>query len=233
MAVITATRTTAGTNQDDTRSARRWIGARLRCASATMRTICASSVSAPTRSARITKPPVPLTVPPVTRLPGVFSTGIGSPVTIDSSTALVPSRTTPSTGTRSPGRTRRRSPGCTWSSGTSSSLPSGATPPGGLRRQTEQRADGPRGGAARAQLEHLAEQDERGDHRRRLEVDGGHAAVPHAVGQRAGDQHGEDAVAEGGARAEGDQGEHVEAAGPDRLPGAHEERPAAPEHDRR
>ena len=38
--------------------------------------------------------------------PGCFSTGIGSPVSIDSSTALVPSTTTPSTGTRSPGRTR-------------------------------------------------------------------------------------------------------------------------------
>ena len=45
-------------------------------------------MSLPTRSARITKLPVPLTVPPVTRSPGVFSTGIGSPVTIDSSTAL-------------------------------------------------------------------------------------------------------------------------------------------------
>ena len=56
-----------------------------------MRTICASSVSLPTRSARITKLPVPLTVPPVTRSPGPFSTGIGSPVIIDSSTALRPS----------------------------------------------------------------------------------------------------------------------------------------------
>ena len=41
---------------------------------------------------------MPLTVPPVTRLPLVFSTGIGSPVIIDSSTELVPSSTTPSTG---------------------------------------------------------------------------------------------------------------------------------------
>ena len=32
----TATRMTSGTNQLDTRSARRWIGARLRCASATI-----------------------------------------------------------------------------------------------------------------------------------------------------------------------------------------------------
>ena len=46
------------------------MGARLRCASLTMRTICASSVSLPTRSARMTKLPVPLTVPPVTLIAG-------------------------------------------------------------------------------------------------------------------------------------------------------------------
>ena len=45
--------------------------------------------------------------------PAASPTGIGSPVTIDSSTALAPSTTTPSTGTFSPGRTRRRSPTCT------------------------------------------------------------------------------------------------------------------------
>ena len=45
--------------------------------------------------------------------PGPFSTGIGSPVSIDSSTLERPSSTTPSTGTFSPGRTRSRSPTCT------------------------------------------------------------------------------------------------------------------------
>ena len=59
--------------------------------------------------------------------PGSFSTGIGSPVSIDSSTAVRPSVTTPSTGTFSPGRTRSTSPGCTSSSGTSLSLPLGPT----------------------------------------------------------------------------------------------------------
>ena len=52
-----ATTTTVGTNHADTVSASRWIGARDRCASLTMRTICASSVSAPTRCASITKVP--------------------------------------------------------------------------------------------------------------------------------------------------------------------------------
>ncbi len=72
----------------------------------------------------MTKPPVPLTVLPVTASPACFSTGTGSPVIIDSSIALAPSTTTPSTGTFSPGRTRRRSPTCTSSSGTSLSAPS-------------------------------------------------------------------------------------------------------------
>ena len=110
MAVATAMMTTAGTNQPATWSASFWIGARLRCASATIWTIRASSVSAPTRSAFRMKEPVPFTVAPTTRSPGFFSTGMASPETIDSSTALVPSRTTPSTGTFSPGRTRSRSP---------------------------------------------------------------------------------------------------------------------------
>ncbi len=101
------------------------MGARLRWASATICTICESTVSAPTRSASMTRLPVALTVAPMTRSPGFFSTGMGSPVIIDSSTALAPSTTLPSTGTFSPGRTRRRSPAWTRSSATSSSLPSG------------------------------------------------------------------------------------------------------------
>ena len=61
---------TTGTNQPATWSAMRWIGARLRCAAATMCTICESRVSAPTFSARITKPPVWFSVPAVTLEPG-------------------------------------------------------------------------------------------------------------------------------------------------------------------
>ena len=84
-------------------------------------------MSAPTRSARITKLPVWLTVAPITWSPGFFATGIGSPVIIDSSTALEPSSTAPSTGIFSPGRTRSRLPGTTWSSATSRSTPSSPT----------------------------------------------------------------------------------------------------------
>ena len=67
------------------------MGARLRCASLTIFTICASMVSLPTRSARISSQPVPFTVAPITLSPECFSTGIDSPVTIDSSTELRPS----------------------------------------------------------------------------------------------------------------------------------------------
>ena len=108
---------------------------------ATAATMRASSVSAPTFSARITKPPVPFTVAPTTRSPGCLWTGTDSPVTIDSSTSLAPDTTTPSTGMLSPGRTRRRSPTCTCASGTSSSAPSGADAPRGRRRQTAATAE--------------------------------------------------------------------------------------------
>ena len=101
---------TAGTNQPETWSASLWMGARLRWACATICTICASTVSRPTLSARMTKPPDWFMVPPITLSPTLLVTGMDSPVTMDSSMALRPSRISPSTGTRSPGRTRRRSP---------------------------------------------------------------------------------------------------------------------------
>jgi hypothetical protein len=92
---------------------------------ATISTIWASIVSAPTRVARMTSDPVPLIVAPVTGSSATFSTGTGSPVIMLSSTDERPSVTTPSTGTFSPGRTRIRSSTCTASSSTSSSWPSG------------------------------------------------------------------------------------------------------------
>jgi hypothetical protein len=162
MKLRTAIAITAGTNTADTRSASRWIGARVRWASATMRTIWARRVSAPTRSARMTRPPVPLRVPPVTGSPAAFSTGMGSPLTIDSSTELLPSRTTPSTGTVSPGAragglrdVRRR----------------GARPTRRHRGRFDARSsgrgrggpEGAAGAAARPKLEDLSEQDEHGD----------------------------------------------------------------------
>ena len=57
---------TASTNQKLTLSASRCIGARERCACATSCTICASTVSEPTLSARMTSAPLPLIVAPIT-----------------------------------------------------------------------------------------------------------------------------------------------------------------------
>ena len=70
------------------------------------------------------KAPSPFIVPPVTALPFTLPSGIGSPVSIDSSTKLLPSITTPSTGTREAGLMRSRSPTSTRESGTSWSTPS-------------------------------------------------------------------------------------------------------------
>ena len=120
---MTATAITVGTNQPATMSARRWIGARLRCASATILTIRDSIVSRPTSSAFMTKVPLAFTVPPITLAPAALETGMGSPVMLDSSTDPVPSITAPSTGTFSPGRTRSRSPTAIRSIATSASLP--------------------------------------------------------------------------------------------------------------
>ena len=178
----TATAITAGTNQPATRSASRWIGARERCAAATICTICASIVSRPTFSARMTKPPLRLIVPPMTLAPPSLLTGIDSPVTIDSSSVERPSISSPSTGTLSPGRTRSRSPTATRVERDVTSSPSVGDAMRGLRRQIEQRADRARGLLAGAQLQHLSEQHQHGDDRRRLEIDRDRAVRPRNAG---------------------------------------------------
>ena len=118
-----ATRTT-GTNTSAIRSARRWMGAFEPCARRTSSTTRASAVSRPTRVARMMKVPVVLSVAPMTSSPGLTTTGIASPVSIDASIAEPPWTTSPSTGILSPGRTRTRSPGTIASSATSVSTPS-------------------------------------------------------------------------------------------------------------
>ncbi len=86
-----------------------------------------SMVSRPTRVARNRKEPVLLMVAPITVSPSVFSEGMGSPVTIDSSTADIPATTIPSTGIFSPGRTTTMSSTATSSTGISISDPSRST----------------------------------------------------------------------------------------------------------
>ena len=115
---------TAGTNTPDTRSAIRAIGALVAAASDTIRMIWLSVVSSPTRSARQVRKPDWLIVAALTRSPAALSTGTDSPVRAASFTALSPESTVPSTGILSPGRTVKRSPMRTSSTGTSVSCPS-------------------------------------------------------------------------------------------------------------
>ena len=110
---------TTGTKTMVTLSTLAWIGSLAPCAASTMRMICASTVSAPTRVARKAKAPRVLSVPPTTVAPARFSTGTGSPVIIDSSTNEAPSTTSPSTATFSPGRTSTTSPTATSAIGNS------------------------------------------------------------------------------------------------------------------
>jgi hypothetical protein len=122
--VTRETAITAGTNTAATASARRCTGAFDPCASSTRRMIWAKVVWRPTRVVSILKVPILLMVAPKTFEPACFSTGMLSPVSIDSSTEDRPSVTTPSTGTFSPGRTMTMSPTATSSTGTSTSRPS-------------------------------------------------------------------------------------------------------------
>ena len=125
--VRTAIPTTIGTNIPEIRSARRWIGALDPCASSTTLMIWANAVSFPTFIALILMKPFLLIVEPYTASPSILSTGRLSPVSIDSSTAVDPSNTSPSTGIFSPGFTNIVSPMMTSSKGTSFSIPSRRT----------------------------------------------------------------------------------------------------------
>ena len=108
--VPTESAMTIGTKNPEIRSASRWTWALPFWASSTRRAIWASCVSAPTRVARTTSRPPAFTVAPTTVSPRPTSTGTDSPVSIDASTADVPSSTTPSVAIFSPGRTTNRSP---------------------------------------------------------------------------------------------------------------------------
>ena len=115
---------TTGTNMPAILSTSFCTGALLPWASRTRRIMCASSVSAPTFSAVKRKLPCWFTVPATTFAPVVFSTGTGSPLIMLSSTNELPDCTVPSTGILSPGRTRIKSPGLTFSKDTIFSRPS-------------------------------------------------------------------------------------------------------------
>ena len=114
---------TAGTNTPETLSAIFAIGALVADASFTIRTICAKDVSSPTLVALHFNNPVRLMVAVNKMSPTFLSTGMLSPVMEDSSTAELPSMTSPSAGMRSPGRTKKISPTAINSAGIIISFP--------------------------------------------------------------------------------------------------------------
>jgi len=115
---------TAGTNIAAILSANSWTGALDPCASSINLIICANVVSLPTFVALNLKDPLLFIVPPITASFIFFSTGILSPVTMDSSTLEYPSITFPSTGILCPGLTTIISPTTNCSTGISRSRPS-------------------------------------------------------------------------------------------------------------
>ena len=174
------------------RSARRWTGALPVWASSTSRAIWASAVSAPTLVARTIRRPPALTVAPAISEPGETSTGTDSPVSMLMSTALVPSSTMPSVATFSPGRTTKRSPTLSCSTGTRRSVPSASRIGDVLGAELQQGLQGGAGAALGLGLEVAPGEQEGGDDAGGLQVDlvgalarlgddvEGHAHVVHA-----------------------------------------------------
>ena len=126
-AVTAAIISTAGTKTPATLSASLAIWALVAAASLTMRMICASDVSSPTRVARQVSTPLWFSVAAATDEPTFFSTGTLSPVNAASFTAALPLITSPSTGIYSPGLTTKTSPKRTSATETCCSAPPRST----------------------------------------------------------------------------------------------------------
>mmetsp|Transcript_1164 Transcript_1164/g.4285 ORF Transcript_1164/g.4285 Transcript_1164/m.4285 type:complete len:455 (+) Transcript_1164:2769-4133(+) len=107
-----ASATTDGTKTAEILSALACIGALLVCASSTKRTILFNARSAPTFVAATNTVPNVFVVPAMTKEFFVFGTGKDSPVIADSSAAVSPLKTTPSTGNAEPGTTFTTSSRC-------------------------------------------------------------------------------------------------------------------------
>ena len=195
--VASESASTIGTKTLDTRSTSRWIGAFPDCASATsLRDLRERRLLADLRRAH-DEPAVRVDRRPGDGAPGATSTGTGSPVSIDWSTADSPSTTTPSVATFSPGRTTKRSPTASSSIGTDTSI-AVAEDASLLRAELEQRPDRGARAPPRASLEVAAEQDQRRDDRGDLEVDV----------RVVDDDERDDRPAPGGERADRDQRVH-------------------------
>ena len=238
--VATASAITTGTKTPDTRSASRCTSALPFCACSTSRAICASWVDSPTRVARTTIRPPEFTVAPTTASPGPTSTGTGSPVSIDTSTAEVPRTTSPSVATFSPGRTTNSSPTCSSPTGSRTSRPSRstATSLAPIDSRARRAAAGTTPGA---RLQVAAEQQEQRHAGRDLEVD---LVGARAAGRHQGERHRHAGLAgtaeeqrvqrpaEGGDDTERDERVHRGGAVPRADQRRAVERPGAPGDDR-
>ena len=194
-------------------SASRWIGARVRWASPTIRTIWASIVSAPTRSARITRPPGAVDGAADEPVRRAFLDGdrlAGDHRFVDEARALddhAVDRDLLSRPDPEPVADVDLVEGDVLLAAVVLQSPRD------LRREAQQGLDRARRLVPGAELEHLPQEHQRRDHRRRLEVDRDRAVVAAERGRKEpGEEVGDDAVEVGGAGADGDQREHVEAA---------------------
>ena len=121
--VSRATAITRGTNTAETRSTSCCRGALPIWARSTRAMILLRLESSPTVVAVMVSTPEPLMAPPSTGSPIPRGTGMLSPVSMDSSSSLLPWVMVPSTGTRSPANTRMRSPRSTSSTATLTQSP--------------------------------------------------------------------------------------------------------------
>ena len=144
----------------------------------------ASTVSAPTRSARITSAEVPFTVPPMTAAPGGLRDRqrlagdhrlVDRPAPLDDRAVHGNPLAGPDTQLVTDADLGERD---------LRPLPVGLDALGRLRREVEQRAQRVTRARARPQLEHLAEQHQRHDHRRGFEVERRLPAVTERVRER-------------------------------------------------
>ena len=196
-----------------------------------MRTIWASTVSAPTRSARMTRPPVPLTVPPITRSPGPFLDRdrlAADHRLVDRacpSTTIAVDRNLSRPG--GPGADRRGRPGRAEHPPRDRRLTSRRAV---LGARPEQGADGTAGLAARPQLENLTQENQGHDHRRRLEINGDFTMmIAERGGKNTGKKRGDHTEHKSRPGPQCDQCEHIQTAVDHRGPAALEEWQPAPQ----
>ena len=158
--------------------------------------------------------------------PSRLVTGIGSPVTIDSSTGELPDRTVASTGIFSPGRTSDLVADRHVLDG-NLGLGAVADHAGGAGLQAEQGADRLAGAGLGSGLQQAAEQDQGDD-----DADGFEVHVTDLGRQQPGSDGDQQAVTVGGGRAERDQLIHLRAPVGQSQPADAVDRPAGVEHHR-